>query len=450
MRYGAGMPRLPPLSSLRDLLGASAAFALVGVLMLLGAYWALDPSPPRHVVLATGLPREAYAQFGERYAAFLQAHGISVTLRATRGAAENLALLRDPHSGVDIAFVQGGADSLEDAAQPQHDEGLSELGSLFREPIWLFYRSDSAQRLLPKKDTLTRLHQLSGWRLNVGEEGSGVPPLMNALFEANGMSANAAMLSHLALTPAVMALLAGELDAMVIASAPESSMVQMLLQTPGIQLFNVAQAEAYARRFPFISPVTLPRGVVNLATDLPPEDVHLIAPTATLLARDSLHPALVQLFMQAASQIHGEAGWFQHRGEFPTAGQSAWPLAAEAQRFYRSGVPVMQRYLPFWLANLIDRMWVVLLSIVAVLIPLSRVLPPLVEMRIRSRVFRWYAQLREVEEGRDSRPAQESLAELDRIDDHVGRVRVPLSYADELYALRSHIQLVRRRITSPG
>jgi TRAP-type uncharacterized transport system substrate-binding protein len=450
MRYGAGMPRLPPLSSLRDLLGASVAFALLGLLLLVGAYWALDPSPPRSVVLATGLPREAYAQFGERYAALLKAHGISVTLRPTQGAAENLALLRDPHSGVDIAFVQGGADAGGEAQTPQRDEGLSELGSLFREPIWLFYRSDSAQRLLPKQDALTRLHQLSGWRLNVGEAGSGVPPLMNALFEANGMSANAAQLSHLALTPAVVALLGGELDALVIASAPESSMVQMLLQTPGIQLFNVAQSEAYARRFPFISPVTLPRGVVNLATDLPPEDVHLIAPTATLLARDDLHPALVQLFMQAASQIHGEAGWFQHRGEFPTAGQSEWPLAGEAQRFYRSGIPVMQRYLPFWLANLIDRMWVVLLSIVAVLIPLSRVLPPLVEMRIRSRVFRWYAQLREVEEGRDSRPKQASLAELDRIEAHVGQVRVPLSYADELYALRSHIQLVRKRITLPG
>jgi TRAP-type uncharacterized transport system substrate-binding protein len=443
------MPRLPPLSSLRDLLGASAAFALLGVLMLAGAYWALDPSPPRQVVLATGLPREAYAQFGERYAALLKQHGITVTLRASQGAAENLALLRDPNSGVDIAFVQGGADAA-DADSRQRDDGLSELGSLFREPIWLFYRSDSAQRLLPRQEPLTRLHQLAGWRLNVGEEGSGVPPLMQALFEANGMAASPAQLSHLALTPAVVALLGGELDALVIASAPESSMVQMLLQTPGIQLFNVAQAEAYARRFPFISPVTLPRGVVNLATDLPPQDVHLIAPTATLLARDSLHPALVQLFMQAASQVHGEAGWFQHRGEFPTAGQSTWPLAGEAERFYRSGVPVAQRYLPFWLANLIDRMWVVLLSIVAVLIPLSRVLPPLVEMRIRSRVFRWYAQLREVEEGRNSRPADESLAELDRIDAHVGRVRVPLSYADELYALRSHIQLVRKRITSPG
>lgn len=441
------MPRIPrlTLTSLREYLGSSLAFAALAAGLLAAAYWVLDPSPPRRVTLATGVAQGAYAEFGKRYAALLAQHGIEVVLRPTEGAAANLALLRDPDSGVDIAFVQGGADERNPADAGEEDEGLVSLGSMFYEPVWLFYRQEAAAKRL-KSSQLATLSQLAGWRLNVGAPGSGVPPLMTQLLAANKVEAGAIQLSQLATTPAVVEFLEGRLDAIAMASAPESVMVQMLLQTPGVGLFDFAQAEAYSRRFPFMSPVLLPRGVVDLSADKPPADVRLVAPTATLVARESLHPALVQLFVQAASQVHGEAGWFQRKGDFPNARNTERPLAAEAQRFYRNGIPWMQRWLPFWLANLVDRMWVVLLSLVAVLLPLSRVLPPLVEMRIRSRVFRWYAQLREVETARGERPRDELMSELDAIDEKVNRISVPLSYADELYALRSHIQLVRRRL----
>ena len=198
-----------------------------------------------------------------------------------------------------------------------------------------------------------------------------------------------------------------------------------------------------------MSPVTLPRGVVDLARDIPPADVHLIAPTATLVARKRTHPALMQLFMQAAQQVHGGAGWFQRKGEFPNARDNQHPLAKEAQRFYASGPPVLQRYLPFWLANLIDRMWPVLVTIVAALIPLSRMLPPLYTFRIRSRIFRWYRRLRDVENDIGVRSKDELLRELEEIERHVEHVRVPLGYADELYALRTHIHMVAERLIDP-
>jgi hypothetical protein len=174
--------------------------------------------------------------------------------------------------------------------------------------------------------------------------------------------------------------------------------------------------------------------------------VRLVAPTATLVARQGTHPALTQLFVQAAQQIHSGAGWFQRKGEFPRAASTEYPLAKEAQRFYANGVPVLQRYLPFWLANLVDRMWPVLVTIVAVLIPLSRTLPPLYQFRIRSRIFRWYAQLREVEDSVGKRPANELIEQLAEIEAKVEGVTVPLSYADELYSLRSHIQMVGNRL----
>ena len=432
------------LLSFRDLLVTFGPFIVLAIALLGLAYWALDPNPPKKVVLATGAEQGTYAEFGKRYVQALKAYGITVELRPTQGAAENLQLLRDPASGVDIAFVQGGADDRS-ARDDEEDTSLVALGSLFYEPVWLFYRTDAAQRLL-KAPTLSSMSQLPGWRLNIGAEGSGVPNLVNKLIAANNIEPASLTLLRQPQTPAVVALLAGEADALVFASAPESLMVQMLLQTPGIALYNFAQADAYSRRFAFLTPVTLPRGVVDLARDMPPQDVRLIAPTATLLARKETHPALIQLFVQTAQQVHGGAGWFQRKGELPVAAGTEEPLAKEAQRFYASGTPVLQRYLPFWLANLIDRMWPVLVTIVAALIPLSRTLPPLYQFRIRKRIFRWYAQLREVEDAIDKRPANELLQDLSVLEERVGNVSVPLSYADELYALRSNIQMVRRRL----
>ena len=433
--------------SVRDLLATAGPFVVLALVLLVGAYWLLNPTPPHRMVLATGAERGAYAEFGARYAKLLAVDGIKVELRNTQGAVENLALLRDDKAGVDAAFVQGGVDSPGHTADDDA-EHLVSLGSLFYEPVWIFYREDSAQRLL-KQPRLTSLAQLKGWRVNGGTDGSGARLLVLQLLEANAVEPESLTLLKDETTPAVVAFLEGRTDAIVFVSAPESLMVQMLLRTPGVQLFDFAQSEAYARRFPFLSAVVLPRGTVDLAKDQPPHDVRMIAPTAMLVARDGTHPALLQLLVQAAAQVHGGPGWFHRKGEFPNTRNTAIPISPEAERFYKSGLPWLQRYLPFWLANLVERMAVVLISIIAVLIPLSRVLPPLYEFRIRSRVFRWYGQLRALEGAVDRRPAHELREELDDIERKVERIHIPLSHADELYALRSHIDMVRSRL-SPG
>ena len=443
------MPRIlrNTLISVRDLLVAAAPFALLVLVLLAGAYYLLQPTPPRRVVLATGPEQSAYAEFGKRYAAELRRYGIVVVLRPTRGSLDNLHALRDPKQDVDLGFVQGGSsDAVRAVDEDQSGVPLVSLGSLFFEPVWLFYREEAA-RGLPQA-TLTQLAQLQGWRVNLGARGSGTPGLMRKLLAANGIERDSLKSAGLDLTPAVVALLGGELDALAFASAPESPMVQMLLQTPGVKLFEFPQAEAYARRFPFLSPVVLPRGVADLALDVPAHDVPLIAPTTSLVAREDTHPALVQLFVQAASRIHGGAGWIARAGRFPTPEHSEFPLAREAERYYRNGPPLLQRYLPFWLANLIDRMWVVLITIIAVVIPLSRVVPPLYEFRVRRRIFRWYRQLRDIEDrlAGGAVPAAGLLGELDKLDARAARIAVPLSYTDELYNLRSHIALVRGRL----
>jgi TRAP transporter TAXI family solute receptor len=435
------VPRLVrvALVSLRDVALTAGPFILIALALLIAAYFVLDPAPPRRVVLATGPEGTAYAELGRRYAAELKRNRIEVRLRPSMGARENLRLLRDSKEQVDLAFVQGGSS---DPAQPEDEKaGLAELvslGSVNYEPVWIFRRGKPLQRL----------SDLRGLRVNTGVRGSGTPGITRRLLEANFVEPDELKRESLAETPAVMGLLEGRLDAAVLVSPPESPMVQMLLQTPDIHLYEYPHAEAYSRRFPYLVAVVLPRGVVDLSRDVPREDVTLIATTTALVSREDTHPALMQLFVQAAARVHGGPGWVARAGEFPNARHSEYPLAKEAQRFYQSGPPLLQRYLPFWLANLIDRMWVALFSIIAVLIPLSRLLPPLYEFRVRSRIFRWYRNLRQIESDLEGREASrdELLAALDKLEQRASAVRVPLSYADELYALRQHIGLVRARL----
>ncbi|NHQ93430.1 TAXI family TRAP transporter solute-binding subunit [Janthinobacterium lividum] len=426
--------------SVRDFLAtAGPTLLLVGAFCAL-AYWLVDPAPPRQVSLSTGQDNSAYEEFGKKYASTLAKHGIKVTLQPSLGSQENLQRLNNGKT--DIAFVQSGSTEHEDAER----HGLISLGSLFTEPVWLFMREDKA---------VTELAQLKGMKINLGPEGTGVPGLFRQLLSVNGVEANELTVSDLQNTPATVELLEGRIDGLVFSSAPEAPLIQMLLQTPGIKLFDFSQAEAYTRRLPFLTHVVLPRGIVDLGQNIPAQDYHLIAPTATLVAREDLHPALVDLFVQAAASIHGGTGWFQQQGQFPSARYTEIPVAPEALKFYKDGAPVLQRYMSFWLANFFDRMWVLVVALGALILPLSRVVPPLYVWRIRSRVYRWYGQLRTVEQALEDVPPEQraqvyaaQLKRLDQIEEMVNQISIPLSFADGLYGLRSHINFVRKRILS--
>jgi TRAP-type uncharacterized transport system substrate-binding protein len=456
------------LVSARELVATAGPFILLVLALLVGAYYFLKPTPPSRVVLATGTDQGAYAAFGKRYQQELKRYGIEVVLRASAGSRENLKLLRDPKQDVQLAFVQGGASAVPmtssttqgdtDAAQHEANKAkpddvddesvpLVSLGSMFFEPVWLFYRADAAKKV-SRDGVIREFSQLRGLRVNTGNRGSGIPGVMNRLMLANLMDRDDIKRSNLDTTPAVMALLGGQLDAVALVSAPETPMVQMLIQTPGVRLYEFDQAEAYARRYRFLTTVTLPRGVVDLSRNVPPRDEVLVATTTSLVAREDVHPALVQLFVQAASRIHSGGGWISRPGQFPTPQNTEFALARDADRYYRNGPPAMQRYLPFWLANLVDRMWVALLSIMVILLPLSRVVPPLYTFRIRQRVFRWYRDLRQIEDelAREGASREDLLARLDKLDAKAERVAVPLAYTDELYALRSAIRMVRSRL----
>ncbi|QGZ43233.1 C4-dicarboxylate ABC transporter substrate-binding protein [Pseudoduganella flava] len=437
--------------SLRDLIASAGPTILAIAGVCLAAYLIVDPAPPRRVVLATGQDNSAYDVFGRKYQQQLARDRIAVTLQGSHGSRENLRLLAD--GKVDIAFVQSGSTQQAAADQAEVERrGLVSLGSLFTEPVWLFLRAR------PKEAPITQLTQLRGMKINIGAKGSGAPRLFRQVLEANGVAREELQVSQLDNTPATVELLEGRIDGLVFAAAPDDQLIQMLLQTPGIYLFDFTQAEAYTRRLPFLTHVTLPRGIVDLGRDLPAHDYHLIAPTATLVARDDLHPALIELFVQAAAKIHGGAGWFQQQGQFPSAKYTEIPVADEAAKFYKDGAPFLQRYMSFWLANFLDRMWVLVLALSALILPLSKIVPPLYVWRVRSRIYRWYGQLRTVEqaiesavevaEGERGNVYAAQLARLNDIEERVNHLSIPLSFADDLYGLRSHIHFVRQRIVS--
>ena len=431
--------------SVRDMLASAGPVLLLALGLLGAAYWWLDPQPPRTVTLATGPAGSAYADFGQRYAQALARDGIRVQLLATDGPVANLQALREGRA--DVAFVRGGSDDMSRDASA----GIMSLGALFYEPLWLFYRPDVFQT--PTKgatpDTrLTSLTQLRGLRVNIDQAGSGAPVLIQRLLEANDLTLGDITASHLPPPDAAHALLTGQLDVIVLVTAPESPVVQGLLQQPGIALADLPQADALARRFPFLQTVSLPRGMVDLARDLPPDDIGLLAATTALLTHEDTHPALRQLFAQAAQQIHGGSGWFNGARDFPNTRTSELPVSPEGDRAINGTPPFWQRYLPFWASNLLERMWLVIGGLIVLLLPLSRVVPPLYTYRVRQRVFRWYARLQAVEArmSEDDADPSELLKELDELDRVASQITVPLAHADELYALRSNIEKTRRRL----
>lgn len=428
-----------PKQHLRRTLRRDLWMALVPAVLLIGlafavTFYFVKPAPPKTLVLAVAPDEGGFRYFGRRYQEFLSKHGVTLELRQTKGSLGSAALLSDDAAGVDVAFVQSGAAGGDKAPN------VVSLGSVSYAPLWVFYRGE------PIDDVMA----LKGRRLAVGAEESGTRALAQTLLKATGVDGAPTELLPLERDAAIEELKQGRIDAVFLVSPAETPAIQKLAAVPGIRLLSFARADAYSRRFPYLQKLVLPRGVFNLAADVPERDVVLLAPTANLVARDSLHPALAYLLLRAATELHGSAGILDRSGEFPAPLETGFPLSGEARRYYKEGVPLLQRYLPFWAANLVDRLWVMLVPIIAVVVPLGRAVPALFLWRVRSRITRWYARLKEIEIQLDENPArpmlEDMLRRLDEAEREVNRIPMPLAYAENLYYFREHIDVVRRRL----
>lgn len=451
---------VPLLASLWGLILSAIPMVLLAGVLLAIAFAVIDPIPPRKIVIASGPENGTYDQMCHKYheilktqSVFLDRSGVNVVCQNTSGSVENKELMiqaakdsRTEHR-IEAAFI-GYLPDREDK-----NEKLFSLGLIFRQPLWVFYRKDRVKRsgALVAQHRLNRLSQLEGLRISLGPAGSGGHALMTRLLDLTEMQQRIVK-NELEPKEAAQQLRdpRGQLDAMTIVASPDTELLKELLEDPTLDLMDFSQAEAYVRKVPNIVSTILPRGTVNLPRNIPDQNIHLLGTAASLVIHDETHPAIQQLLMSAARTIHREPSWAQREGEFPIGKPSWFPLSHEAARFYRQGPTQGERLLPFWLVNFFERMWVALITVLALMAPLSRILPSIYTFQIRSGIFRWYADLLRIEQALDAPELDASAlkVELDRVDREVGALEVPLSRAHDLYDLRSHIALVRMRLES--
>jgi TRAP transporter TAXI family solute receptor len=412
---------------------------IVSLLVAVGATWfavrVFRPTPPHVVVVSTGPEGSAYQLYGEKYREILAREGIELRLVPSAGAVENLQRLRDGAGDVSVAFVESGIGGAE------RTEGVQSLGTVFYEPLWPFVLGPAPPKF---RDAM------AGKRVSIGPRGSGTNALCRILFDTMGMDPGAFTLVELPPREAAAGLLSGELGAAVISSAWDSPVIQDLLHTPGVTLLPYPRVDALVAIHPFLSKLVLPMGVADLKKNIPAEDTPLIAATASLAVREDLHPAIQFLLLDAMTEIHARPGILHRSGAFPAPESIDLPLSPHARQFYKSGRPFLQRFLPFWLAVLVGQLLVLIVPMFAVLYPPLRGLPTAYKWWMRRRVFRLYRDLKEIESElwvRDgSKPADDLVSRLDRLDEKAHRMRVPSSVAQDLYNFKSHVIAVRDRL----
>lgn len=434
---------IPSLSRRQTFFLAIAIIA--GLALLLSVFSrSLLPSPPREVEMTTGSTDGAAHQFALRYQAYLKANGVTLQLKPSNGAVQNLERL---NAGTPIGFIQGGlGQQVLDAQDAENDTSLRSLGVIGYEPIWMF-ASPAFAKTLAKG-----LTPLSGRKVAIGAEGSGTRKVALDLLQSYGVTPANATLSADGGVSAANALLAKTIDAFIIIGAPQSPAVQMLLgKQDEAHLVSIEHAEGLTRRFPYMSLVTLKAGSIDPAQDRPRVDITLLTTTANLVIRKDLHPALAYLLLQAAHDVHKSGTLLNRPGEFPNPRATEFPLAEEAARYYRDGKPFLQRYLPYWAANALQRLLLVLVPLIAIAIPVFRVVPRLFEFKEKNRLYRRYAVLLDMERDITSRKlnAEEiaaATARLDKIEHEVSHMKFSLDFSDRVYTLRQHVDYVRSQL----
>jgi TRAP-type uncharacterized transport system substrate-binding protein len=414
-------------------------FIFAMILLLTAALWAavavLRPMPPRTITMATGPEGSAYFDIGKRYRAILARSGIDLRLKPTAGALENLSLLSNPRSGVSVGFIQGGTDKETSRTD------LESLGTIFYEPLWFFIRSKYRGR---------GMEALRGRTISIGPEGSGTRELALELLSKNGIDSSFARFLPLPPQEAGRKLLKGEIDAALLVASWDSPVVRELLSDRNVEPASFPRADAYVAIYPFLNRLTVPAGVGNLAENRPPADVALFATKASLAVRNDVHPAIQYLLLEAAQEVHSRPGMFQKAGQFPAPESIDLPLSGQARQFYRSGRPFLQRHLPFWVAVMIDRLLILLIPIVGVIYPLTRLFPALYNWTMQRHIFRLYAELRLLEHELESREEGKDISDLTerlgKIEEKANHLYVPVFFANLRYILWMHISLVRQRM----
>lgn len=413
---------------------AALPYLVALLLIAMAGYWLIDPAPPKKIVVSISKQDGNYQAYASLYGVLLQQEGVTLEIRESDGPVQSLAELRKEDADVDMALMPGGVASLESTV------GLVSLGSLYYEPLWIFHRA---------KHKVESLSELMGKRIAVGRPGSGSHILSSMLLDAAGVTAKNSKLLEVGDEEAADALRHGLVDVIFLSGVSTTPLILDVAVMPGVNLADLSEAEAFSRQFNFLHHLVLPKGALSLKSNIPPHEIHMLAPTVTLVARETMHQALVYLVLKVISRVHGGAGMLQQAREFPSDKDADFEMSSQAAHFYESGPPFLDRYLPFWAATFVNRVLIILLPLAALAIPLSRTAPALYAWLVKSRIYKLYGELRFLE--MQLRNAQQDelpgfRKELDAIENKVNNLKLPVAFSSHLYELRSHIGLVRARL----
>ena len=423
----------------RGLVVSMGMILLVGLAVSVAVFLFFNSAAPNTLTITSGPDGSTFKKNAEKYKAILAKEGVTLKILPSEGSSDNLKKLANSKIPVDVGFVLGGE------VNGTNIENLVSLGSISYQPLMIFYRGE------PK----SLLSEFNDKRLDIGREGSGTHTLALALLKANGIEPDAGTtFVDMPTGDAARALMEDRLDGLFLMSDSTSTdLMRQLLHAPGIQLYNFTQADAYTRRINYLNKLELPKGSLDFGQNIPAEDLYLVGPTVELIARNSLHPALSDLLLEAARQVHGSAGLLKKRGEFPAPLEHEFRISPDASRYYVSGKSFLYRTFPFWFASLIARVLAVIVPIALLLIPGLKIAPAIYRWRMQSRIYRWYKALLELERdafkpSADAKKRDELLRQLDYIENTVSKIKVPASFGDLFYGLRGHISFVRDRLLS--
>jgi TRAP transporter TAXI family solute receptor len=402
------------------------------------AIWLILPAPSQTLTIATGFPEGLYHQFAKQLQAELAKQKITLRIRNSGGSADNLALMADLKSGVDLAIIQSGIGT------PSQYPNLTALAGLFYEPLWVWYRPEAFTK---DGGSLQQLSQLKGKKVSIGNAGSGTSVLSQAILTLNEIDSSQLKLLNLKPDEAIAKLRSGEIDVAMIVLAGEAPLLKEFYQLPGIRLMDFDQAEAYTRVLPYLKRVEIPRGLVSIAHDLPKQDIHVIAPTATLVAHSDINPATVSLLLGTSYDILRNYSRLQKPGEFPSSKGLDFPMDLDAEIFLKDGPSFFYRHLPFWGAVWLERVIKILIPLLIILFPIFAYLPAILNLSLRIRLGRLYKILKNIERRfASSKNTDHLLFELDDLERRIERLNVSAIQSKELYDLRSHIALVRNQL----
>ena len=412
--------------------------AAIVVAALYVVYRLVDPLPPRHLVVAAGAAGSGYDNFARQYARILARHGVELEIRNFAGAVENLDRLRDPASGVQAALATFGV------TQPADADTFYSLGGIFDAAIFIFYRN---------AEPITLFTQFRGKRLSIGMPGTALRLLMLEVLKATDALDASTQLLDPDYTQAIDALIAGEIDVVIIPQQ-DLNRLQQVLGAPGIRLMSVAQAEAIAKTVPGLKHVVLWRGLLDLSRDIPNSDVDLLASRNKVLVRKDLHPALQYLLLEAMREVHWPAGPFNRLGEFPAEQPNDLPLSPTAEAFYRSGPTVWQRYTSFWLSSLLNRIAFFIIPVLVTLIPLIGFAPRIYRWLHVRRINQLHRALGNLERGLAQGAHLSRLAEYQKriaeIESDVRLLKVARAFEVDLQRLKVHLRMVQEDMSSNG